>query len=52
MPADPLLLAVKSFAESPLPAHGAVRRVTFVLSSLPQYHLFQEALFRLYPEDG
>jgi hypothetical protein len=31
---------------------GAVARITFVLSSVPQYYEFQESLFRLFPDEA
>jgi O-acetyl-ADP-ribose deacetylase (regulator of RNase III) len=49
--AEIALGAVKAFAEGPVEERGAVGRVTFVLFSLPHYHVFQETLFRLFPED-
>jgi len=45
------MATVKAHIESGAPAERVVRRITFVLYSAEHYTLFQEALFRTFPEE-
>ena len=49
--AEVALTAAKDWIDARSPGREtSVRRITFVLFSLDHYHLFQETLFRLFPE--